>query len=60
MSDPALYGVMAEFDEPEHFLAAIRRTRAAGYERMDAYSPNPIEAWTKPCGWVSRPCRGSC
>ena len=43
MSEPALYGVMAEFDEQEHFLAAVRRTRAAGYERMDAYSPNPIE-----------------
>ncbi|HXN48306.1 MAG TPA: DUF3341 domain-containing protein [Bryobacteraceae bacterium] len=43
MSGPALYGVMAEFNEPEHFLEAIRRTRAAGYERMDAYSPNPIE-----------------
>lgn len=43
MSDAPLYGVMAEFDEPEHFLAAIRRTRAAGYEHMDAYSPNPLE-----------------
>jgi hypothetical protein len=34
---------MAEFDEQEHFLAAIRSTLAAGYEQMDAYSPNPIE-----------------
>jgi hypothetical protein len=34
---------MAEFDEPERFLGAIRRARAAGYRRMDAYSPNPIE-----------------
>jgi hypothetical protein len=34
---------MAEFDEPEHFLAAIRRARMAGYKHMEAYSPNPIE-----------------
>jgi hypothetical protein len=38
-----IYGLMAEFDEPEEFLAAVRRTRAAGYRRMDAYSPNPVD-----------------
>ncbi len=44
MSEPrGLYGVMAEFEEPEHFLEAVRRTRDAGYAQMDAYSPNPIE-----------------
>jgi hypothetical protein len=37
------YGLMAEFDEPERFLEAVRRTRFAGYQHMDAYSPNPIE-----------------
>ena len=34
---------MAEFDEPERFLHAVRRIRDAGYERMDAYSPDPLE-----------------
>ena len=43
MTEQRTYGLMAEFDEPEHFLAAIRRTRAAGYRQMDAYSPNPID-----------------
>ncbi len=43
MSGALLHGVIAEFDEPEHFLAAIRRTRAAGYEHIDAYSPDPLE-----------------
>ena len=38
-----LYGVMAEFDNPEEFLKAIRLTRAAGYTKMDAYSPNPLD-----------------
>jgi len=43
VSEPVLFGVMAEFDEAEHFLAAVRRAREAGYQRMDAYSPNPLE-----------------
>jgi hypothetical protein len=43
MSETALYGVMAEFECPDRFLAAIRRTRAAGYRQMDAYSPNPLD-----------------
>ena len=43
MTDSPAHGLMAEFDEPERFLEAIRRTRSAGYRRMDAYSPNPIE-----------------
>jgi hypothetical protein len=38
-----IYGLMAEFGEPERFLAAVRRVRAAGYQRMDAYAPNPLE-----------------
>ncbi|MGE5648103.1 MAG: DUF3341 domain-containing protein [Acidobacteriota bacterium] len=38
-----IYGVMAEFDEPERFLDAVRSTRGAGYRRMDAYSPSPVE-----------------
>src|SRR5207244_4184361 len=40
---PALYGVMAEFDSPEALVAASRRAHARGYQRMDAYSPFPIE-----------------
>jgi len=43
---PAVYGVMAEFDDPKSLVAAAKRTYAAGYRRMDTYSPFPIEeAW---------------
>jgi hypothetical protein len=43
---PAVYGVMAEFDDPNTLVAAAKRTYAAGYRRMDTYSPFPIEeAW---------------
>jgi hypothetical protein len=42
-AEPRLYGLMAEFDDPDDLLAATRRAREAGYRRMDAYSPFPVE-----------------
>ncbi len=38
-----IYGVMAEFDSPNSLLEAAKKARAAGYRKMDAYSPFPIE-----------------
>ena len=38
-----LYGLMAEFETPETLIAAARHVRDAGYTRMDAYSPYPVE-----------------
>jgi hypothetical protein len=40
---PATYGLMAEFDSPGELVDAAHRAREAGYRRMDAYSPYPIE-----------------
>jgi hypothetical protein len=40
---PTLYGLMAEFDNPTELVAAAHAARRAGYTRMDAYSPIPIE-----------------
>ena len=40
---PTTYGLMAEFDSPTALVAAANAARAAGYTRMDAYSPIPIE-----------------
>ncbi|MBL9094178.1 MAG: DUF3341 domain-containing protein [Planctomycetaceae bacterium] len=37
------YGVMAAFDTPEALVAAARAATAAGYKRMEAYSPFPVE-----------------
>src|SRR5262249_60408188 len=39
----AIYGLMAEFDEPLALVLAAHRTREAGYTCVDAYSPYPIE-----------------
>jgi hypothetical protein len=43
MMPPAIYGLMAEFDDPTALVAAAKRTYAAGYRRIDAFSPYPIE-----------------
>ena len=40
---PAIYGLIAEFDEPNALVAAASRAHREGYRRMDAYSPFPIE-----------------
>ena len=38
-----IWGLMAEFDNPTALVTAARRAREAGYHRMDAYSPYPVE-----------------
>src|SRR5918912_1689054 len=47
---PTVYGVMAEFDNPTDAVAAAHHARAAGYSRMDAYSPYPVEALSEAVG----------
>jgi hypothetical protein len=38
------YGLMAEFDSPKGLIAACQAAREAGYTKLDAYTPYPIEA----------------
>lgn len=40
---PALYGLLVEFDDPHDLLVAARRVRDAGYRRIDAYTPMPVD-----------------
>ncbi len=43
---PAIFGLMAEFDDPSSLVEAAKRTYAAGYRQIDTFSPYPIEeAW---------------
>ncbi len=48
-----LYGLMAEFDQPEPLLEAARRAREEGYRQMDAYSPMPVEGLAEAIGFRS-------
>ncbi len=47
---PGTYGLMAEFDNPTALVHAAERARLAGYRRMDAYSPIPIEELSEALG----------
>lgn len=40
---PVIYGLMAEFDNPNALVAATAKAHGEGYRKMDAYSPYPIE-----------------
>jgi hypothetical protein len=37
------HGLLAEFVDPEQLLAAAEQTQRAGYRRVEAYSPFPVE-----------------
>lgn len=39
----ALYGLMAEFAAPDPLIRAVHAARRAGYRRVEAYTPYPIE-----------------
>ena len=45
-----IYGLMAEFDNPSALVAAAREAHAAGYRRMDAYTPFPVEELNEALG----------
>lgn len=45
-----LYGLIAEFDNPDDLIQAAHEAHAAGYRRMDAYSPMPIEGLSEALG----------
>jgi hypothetical protein len=47
---PATYGLMAEFDNPTALVEAANRARLAGYRRMDAFSPIPVEELSEALG----------
>ena len=51
MKRPPIYGLLAEFDSPTAVVAAARRAQEAGYRKMDAYSPFPIEDLTEAIGF---------
>ena len=48
---PPLYGLMAEFDSPTDVVEAARATYDAGYRRINAYSPYPIEELAEAIGF---------
>jgi Protein of unknown function (DUF3341) len=50
LSQP-IYGILAEFDTSTDLVYAARAAYAAGYRKMDAYSPFPIEEASEAIGF---------
>jgi hypothetical protein len=48
---PPIYGLVAEFNDPETLLAATKKTVAEGYRKMEAYSPFPVEGLDETLGF---------
>jgi ActD protein len=51
MKRTPIYGIMAEFDSAQHLVDAAHHTYEAGYKRIDAYSPFPIEGLAEAMGF---------
>jgi len=45
-----VYGVMGEFATPEELIRAVEKVREAGYRRLDAYAPFPVEGLSEALG----------
>lgn len=51
MIDRPVYGLMAEFDDVNSAIAAASKTYAAGYRKIDAYAPFPVEELSEAIGF---------
>ena len=51
MSETRLYGLLAEFKDAEQLLTAAQKAYQAGYRRLDAFSPFPIEGLAEAIGF---------
>jgi hypothetical protein len=51
MAKSRIYGLMAEFESAGQLLEAAHRTHHAGYIRVDAFSPFPIEGLAEAIGF---------
>jgi Protein of unknown function (DUF3341) len=53
MKHTPIYGMMAEFDTATRLVEAARQTSEAGYRKIDAYSPFPVEELAEAIGFHS-------
>jgi hypothetical protein len=51
MKRKPLYGLLAEFETPAALLKAAQQTHDAGYKKIDAFSPLPIEGLAEAVGF---------
>lgn len=46
-----IYGILAEYDDARALVRAARKAREAGYRRLDAYSPYPVQGLARAIGF---------
>jgi len=51
MKDSRVYGLLAEFDSVDSVIGAAQRVYGAGYRKIDAYSPFPLEELSEAIGF---------
>jgi hypothetical protein len=49
--EKGLYGVLAEFEDQNSIVAAARKIHAAGFRKVNAYSPFPVEELSHAIGF---------
>lgn len=54
MAEPRLFALVAEFNSPEALLDATKKARKAGFTRMEAYSPFPVDGVAEAIGFKER------
>jgi hypothetical protein len=50
--EAALYGVIAEFADQHALVDAVRKTRAGGYRKIDAYAPFSVDGLSEALGFA--------
>jgi hypothetical protein len=50
-NETPIYGLLVEFETPDELLHAVRSARKAGYQKMDAYTPFPVEHLSEELGF---------
>jgi hypothetical protein len=54
MKPPPIYGLLAEFRDANALVEAAARVHGAGYRRLDAYTPFPVEGLAEVLGFHER------
>lgn len=48
--EPQVYGIVAEYADPDELMSAVKQGHAAGFSKVDAYSPFPIHGLAEAMG----------
>ena len=51
-TEPPIYGLLAQYTDPESLVRAAQSAYEAGYRKMDAYSPMPVEGLAEAIGFT--------